>query len=219
VADYRAHDRVVCAESKPAATLALLQDWWQAWQQAEHNPSEDGVVLAYRRAEVDRLNVACQQLLAARGRLGPQRLQVEDRQLAVGDRVVCGRNAIAQLGWPTAAAAPSPPWTPRRAPSPSGWREGPAGGGPAGLVPGRLPAQRAQPSGGSGLRHHRASRPRAHQVACPSDSWVRSTGGSKPFKRSASTVEPSGLVRSATKRRPHRPAPPAGAEGADRVEA
>jgi hypothetical protein len=55
-------------------------------------------VLAGRRAEVDRLNVACQRLLAARSRLGPDRLQVEDRQLAVGDRVVCGRNTIAQLG-------------------------------------------------------------------------------------------------------------------------
>jgi conjugative relaxase-like TrwC/TraI family protein len=98
VAAYRAHDRVVAADSKPAATLALLQDWWAAWQQAEHNPSEDVALLAYRRSEVDRLNSACQQLLAARGRLGQERLQVEDREVAVGDRVVCGRNAIAQLG-------------------------------------------------------------------------------------------------------------------------
>jgi conjugative relaxase-like TrwC/TraI family protein len=98
VAAYRAHDRVVAADSKPAATLALLQDWWAAWQQAEDNPGGDVAVLAYRRGEVDRLNVACQQLLAARGRLGPDRLQVEDLQLAVGDQVVCGRNAISQLG-------------------------------------------------------------------------------------------------------------------------
>jgi hypothetical protein len=56
------------------------------------------IVLAGRRAEVDRLNTACQELLAAHGRLGPDRLQVEDRRLAVGDRVVCGRNAIADLG-------------------------------------------------------------------------------------------------------------------------
>jgi hypothetical protein len=56
------------------------------------------IVLAARRAEVDRLNSACQELLAARGRLGEERLQVEDRQLAVGDRVVCGHNAIAELG-------------------------------------------------------------------------------------------------------------------------
>jgi hypothetical protein len=98
VAAYRDHDRVVAVESKPAATLALLQDWWAAWQEAEADPSQDVIVLAGRRAEVDRLNTACQQLLAARSRLGPDRLQVEDRQLAVGDRVVCGRNAIAQLG-------------------------------------------------------------------------------------------------------------------------
>ncbi|HET6815223.1 MAG TPA: MobF family relaxase [Actinomycetota bacterium] len=98
VAAYRAHNRVVAAESKPAATLALLQDWWQAWQDAERDPAQDVIVLAGRRAEVDRLNVACQELLAARGRLGPDRLQVEDLKLAVGDQVVCGRNAITQLG-------------------------------------------------------------------------------------------------------------------------
>ena len=98
VAAYRAHDRVVAAESKPAATLALLQDWWQAWQDAERDPAHGVIVLAGRRAEVDRLNTACQQLLAARGRLGHERVQIEDRRLAVGDRVVCGRNAIAQLG-------------------------------------------------------------------------------------------------------------------------
>ena len=98
MAAYQAHDRVVAADSKPAATLALLQDWWTAWQQADHDPAQEVVVLAARRAEVDRLNTACQELLAARGRLGPERLQVEDRQLAVGDRVVCGHNAIGELG-------------------------------------------------------------------------------------------------------------------------
>jgi conjugative relaxase-like TrwC/TraI family protein len=97
VAAYQAHDRVVAADSKPAATLALLQDWWTAWQQADHDPAQEVIVLAARRAEVDRLNNACQELLAARGRLGGERLQVEDRQLAVGDRVVCGHNAIAEL--------------------------------------------------------------------------------------------------------------------------
>jgi conjugative relaxase-like TrwC/TraI family protein len=98
VAAYQAHDRVVVADSKPAATLALLQDWWAAWQQADHDASQEVVVLAARRAEVDRLNTACQELLAARGCLGHQRLQVEDRQLAVGDKAVCGHNAIAEVG-------------------------------------------------------------------------------------------------------------------------
>jgi len=98
VAAYQAHDRVVAADSKPAATLALLQDWWAAYQDAERDPSQEVIVLAARRTEVDRLNSACQELLAAHGHLGPDRLQVEDRHLAVGDRVVCGHNAIAQLG-------------------------------------------------------------------------------------------------------------------------
>jgi conjugative relaxase-like TrwC/TraI family protein len=98
VAAYQAHDRVVAADSKPAATLALLQDWRQAWQDAECDPSQEVIVLAARRAEADRLNSACQELLAARGRLGAERLEVEDRQLRVGDRVVCGHNAIGELG-------------------------------------------------------------------------------------------------------------------------
>jgi hypothetical protein len=98
VAAYQAHDRVVAADSKSAVTLALLQDWWTAWQQAERDPAQEVVVLAARRAEVDRLNSLCQELLAARGRLGLERLQVEDRHLAVGDRVVCGHNAIGELG-------------------------------------------------------------------------------------------------------------------------
>jgi ATP-dependent exoDNAse (exonuclease V) alpha subunit len=98
VAAYQAHDRVVAADSKPAATLALLQNWWAAFQQGERDPAQEVIVLAARRAEVDRLNTACQELLAARGRLGSERLQVEDLKLAVGDRVVCGRNAIAELG-------------------------------------------------------------------------------------------------------------------------
>jgi conjugative relaxase-like TrwC/TraI family protein len=97
-AAYQAHDRVVAADSKPAATLALLQDWWAAWQQADHDPAQEVIVLAARRAEVDRLNTACQELLAAQGRLGGERLQVEDRQFAMGDRIVCGHNAIAELG-------------------------------------------------------------------------------------------------------------------------
>jgi hypothetical protein len=51
-----------------------------------------------RKSLVQQFRAACQELLAARGRLGGERLQVEDRQLAVGDRVVCGHNAIAELG-------------------------------------------------------------------------------------------------------------------------
>ena len=95
---YREHGRVVAAESKPAMTLALLTDWWAAYREAEHDPAQDVVMLAARRDEVDRLNTACQHVLARNGRLGAERLRVEDREVAVGDRVVCGKNAIPQLG-------------------------------------------------------------------------------------------------------------------------
>src|SRR4029453_12835569 len=70
VAAYQAHDRVVAADSKPAATLALLQDWWAGWQQAAQDPALEVVVLAARRAEVDRLKSACQGGLRIQGRLG-----------------------------------------------------------------------------------------------------------------------------------------------------
>ncbi len=95
---YRAHERVVAAESKQELALALLNDWWAAWREAEQDPAQDVVVLAARRDEVDRLNTYCQQVLAKHGRLGADRLTVEDREVAIGDRVVCGHNAIRQLG-------------------------------------------------------------------------------------------------------------------------
>jgi conjugative relaxase-like TrwC/TraI family protein len=116
VAAYQAHDRVVAADSKPAATLALLQDWWTAYQDAERDPSQEVIVLASRRIEVDRLNTLCQELLATQGRLGPDRIQVEDRQLAMGTGSCAATTPSASWGWPTPAAAPSPPSTPRPAP-------------------------------------------------------------------------------------------------------
>jgi conjugative relaxase-like TrwC/TraI family protein len=95
---YREHDQLVAAETKFELTLALVKDWWQAQQDAAGEPGKEAVILAWQRSEVDRLNSICQQVMAEHGRLGPERLQVGDRQLAVGDRVVCGRNALAELG-------------------------------------------------------------------------------------------------------------------------
>jgi conjugative relaxase-like TrwC/TraI family protein len=95
---YREHARLVAVESKFELTLALVKDWWHAQQDAAGDPAKEAVILAWQRGEVDRLNTICQQILADHGRLGVERLQVGDRQLAVGDRVVCGRNALAQLG-------------------------------------------------------------------------------------------------------------------------
>jgi conjugative relaxase-like TrwC/TraI family protein len=95
---YREHGRLVAVETKFELIFALVSDWWQAQQEAAGDPAKEAVILAWQRGEVDRLNTICQQIMADHGRLGPERLQVGDRQLAVGDRVVCGRNALARLG-------------------------------------------------------------------------------------------------------------------------
>src|SRR6266498_2297939 len=91
---YREHDRVVLAETKDELTRGMLEDWRQAFQQGQ-----DVVILAHRREDVGQFNLACQQIRTQAGELDPeQRLQVADRSLAVGDRVVCGKNALKRLG-------------------------------------------------------------------------------------------------------------------------
>src|SRR6266540_134137 len=100
VSAYREHERMVPATSKTELTLNLVRDWWQAHQDAETTERSGGeaVILAYRRDEVDRLNTTCQQVMAHNGRLGAEALQVDDRQVHVGDQVVCGRNDLRGLG-------------------------------------------------------------------------------------------------------------------------
>jgi conjugative relaxase-like TrwC/TraI family protein len=106
VTAYREHERMVPATSKTALTLNLVRDWWQAHQDAEtvQRSGEAGgmggeaVILACRRDEVDRLNTTCQQVMQLNGRLGPEALEVGDRNVHVGDQVVCGRNDLRGLG-------------------------------------------------------------------------------------------------------------------------
>jgi hypothetical protein len=93
IAAYQEHERVQVFASRDELGVALVNYWWQA-----HQAGEPTVILTHRRAEVDRLNTACQQLRAHCGELGPQRLQVADRSLAAGDEVVLGANAIKRLG-------------------------------------------------------------------------------------------------------------------------
>jgi conjugative relaxase-like TrwC/TraI family protein len=95
---YREHERMVPATSKTELTLNLVREWWQAHRDAEAGQGGDAVILAYRRDEVDRLNTTCQQVMRRNGRLGPEQLEVGDRTLHVGDRVVCGRNDLKGLG-------------------------------------------------------------------------------------------------------------------------
>jgi conjugative relaxase-like TrwC/TraI family protein len=93
LAAYRAHGRLVAAETSGQLKEALVGGWWRGFQQ-----SERVAILAHRRDEVDQFNTACQQLRQHAGHLGPERLQVGDRSFAVGDLVVCGKNALRTLG-------------------------------------------------------------------------------------------------------------------------
>jgi conjugative relaxase-like TrwC/TraI family protein len=98
VAAYRQHGRLVAAETPTQLKQALLTDWWQAFQRSVEDPEHTVVILARLRAEVDQFNLACQQLRDHAGQLGRDRLQVGDRSVAVGDLVVCGKNALRTLG-------------------------------------------------------------------------------------------------------------------------
>jgi len=93
LAAYRAHGRLVAAETPTQLKETLVGEWWQAFQQGERV-----AILAHRRDEVDQFNTACQQLRAHAGQLGRERLQVGDRSFAVGDLVVCGKNALRTVG-------------------------------------------------------------------------------------------------------------------------
>jgi conjugative relaxase-like TrwC/TraI family protein len=90
---YREHDRLVATETPGQLKETMLGDWWRSFQQGNRV-----VILAYRRDEVDQFNTACQQFRDADGQLGPERLTVRDRRFAVGDQVVCGKNALQALG-------------------------------------------------------------------------------------------------------------------------
>jgi ATP-dependent exoDNAse (exonuclease V) alpha subunit len=93
---YREHDRVVVAETKDELTRGLLDDWRTAFRDGQ-----DVVILAHHRDDVGRFNLACQQMRTNAGELDPDpeaRLKVADRSFAVGDRVVCGKNALKRLG-------------------------------------------------------------------------------------------------------------------------
>ncbi len=93
LAAYRAHGRLVAAETATQLKESLLGEWWRWFQQGERV-----AILAHRRDEVDQFNTACQQLRDHAGQLGRDRLQVGDRSFALGDLVVCGKNALRTLG-------------------------------------------------------------------------------------------------------------------------
>src|SRR6266542_70967 len=89
---YLAHaasrGRLQVADDATIAKQRLLEDWWQV---AQHDLHGTGM-LAYRRADVRDLNEAARTLLMRAGRLGPEAVELGEREFRVGDRVLCRHN-------------------------------------------------------------------------------------------------------------------------------
>jgi ATP-dependent exoDNAse (exonuclease V) alpha subunit len=100
------HGKVIVCRSEAEANAAQVRDWWQRF-----STGQQAGMIAFSRAEIARLNLAARELMDQAGRLGPDALQLGDREFRVGDRVVCGRNARARLGVVNGTAARSPPST------------------------------------------------------------------------------------------------------------
>jgi conjugative relaxase-like TrwC/TraI family protein len=91
--DYLAHaaerGRLVVADNRTQAKAHLVADWWQS----ARTDLRGSAMIAYRRADVVELNAVARTLLDGEGRLGRERLELDNgTELAVGDRVLCTRN-------------------------------------------------------------------------------------------------------------------------------
>ncbi|MGH2987330.1 MAG: AAA family ATPase, partial [Solirubrobacterales bacterium] len=91
--DYLAHaaehGRLTVAGNRVEAKARLVADWWEA----ARTDLTGSAMIAYRRADVAELNAVARTLLDREGRLGHERLELDDgTELAVGDRVLCTRN-------------------------------------------------------------------------------------------------------------------------------
>jgi ATP-dependent exoDNAse (exonuclease V) alpha subunit len=87
------HGKVVVCRTEAEANAAQVRDWWQRFRDGQQ-----AGMIAFTRAETTRLNAAARVLMVEDGRLGPDALQVGEREFRVGDQVVCGRNARTRLG-------------------------------------------------------------------------------------------------------------------------
>lgn len=85
---YVEHGRVVVEDRATDARGHLVEDWWSSAQ-----TSEDAIMLALRRADVEDLNARARDLMATSGGLGEEQLTIGGRPFARGDQVVCLRNA------------------------------------------------------------------------------------------------------------------------------
>jgi hypothetical protein len=87
VVAYHEKGRVTLAPKAEVARERLVGDWWAA-----RTDGASAAMYALRRADVDDLNRRARLRLDAAGALGEQRIQVADRELAIGDEILCLRN-------------------------------------------------------------------------------------------------------------------------------
>jgi conjugative relaxase-like TrwC/TraI family protein len=87
------HGKVIVCRSEAEANAVQVRDWWQRFRDGKQ-----AGMIAFSRAEIARLNAAARHCMTDDGRLGPDALQVGEREFRIGDRIVCGRNARARLG-------------------------------------------------------------------------------------------------------------------------
>ena len=87
VSRYQDHGRVVLGEGAEDIRDRLVTDWWRGAGEG------DAAMIALRRSDVRDLNDRARALMCEHGRLGPDLLQVGERDFAVGDEVVALKNA------------------------------------------------------------------------------------------------------------------------------
>jgi conjugative relaxase-like TrwC/TraI family protein len=83
--------RLIAADTPVATKTRLVADWWAA---AGDDPA-GAIMIALRRRDVAELNALARVLMDTHGWLGRERLVIEEREFARGDRVVCLRNSDA----------------------------------------------------------------------------------------------------------------------------
>ena len=95
IARYAQHDRVVVRSRAGRLRKRMVQDWWEA---ATKRPGErPPIMIALRHSDVADLNAAARELLAKQGRIGTEAMSVDQRDFAVGDRIITLRN-VRRLG-------------------------------------------------------------------------------------------------------------------------
>ena len=98
VAAYEAHDRITVAGDVADARHQLIDRWWSVHAEATT------AILAVTRSDVAALNDLARQRRRQAGELGEEIRLASGKSFAVGDRILCEKNARARLAHPDPGA-------------------------------------------------------------------------------------------------------------------